>query len=199
MSNPEILPPEPTAAPDPAAPVWRRKRTGLVTAAVVAATALGGIAVARAVNDPPQFGGPGAFMQAGPFSHRGFPFAAMDPATIQDRADKAVRHFAIEVDATPEQQEKLRVIVHALVNDLLPLRGNHAEVAQRVRSLLTQQTIDPAAIEKLRAEQIGKLDTASKRITQAIVEAAQVLTPEQRLKVAERMPRPGAGPFWRRR
>ena len=30
---------------------------------------------------------------------------------IEDRADRMVRHLAIEVDATPEQQERLRGIV----------------------------------------------------------------------------------------
>ena len=42
----------------------------------------------------------------------------------------------------------------------------------------------------------GFLDAA--RYRAALGDAAEILTPEQRAKLAERMPRPGAGPFWRR-
>ena len=122
----------------------------------------------------------------------------MDPAQIENCADRGIRHFAIEVDATPDQQEMLRTIGKALVKDLLPLREAHREAAERVRTLLTQPTIDRAEIEKFRAEQIARADAVSKRITQAVTDAAEVLSPEQRRKIADRMPRPGAGPFWRR-
>src|SRR4051812_34347221 len=42
--------------------------------------------------------------------HHGFG-GPMDPAQIEDRADRMVRHAAIELDASNEQQEKLRAIV----------------------------------------------------------------------------------------
>ena len=44
-----------------------------------------------------------------------------DPARIEDGADRGVRHLAIEIDATNEQQEKLRAIVKGAVKDLLHL------------------------------------------------------------------------------
>jgi Spy/CpxP family protein refolding chaperone len=49
--------------------------------------------------------------------------------------------------------------------------------------LLSQTTIDRAAVEQLRATQMAMLDTASKRLTQAIEDASDVLTPEQRQKL----------------
>jgi periplasmic protein CpxP/Spy len=52
---------------------------------------------------------------------------------------------------------------------------------------LTAPTIDRSAIERLRAEQIGLAETASKRIAQALADAADVLSPEQRRKVADWM------------
>ena len=70
-----------------------------------------------------------------------------DPAAIEDRADRMVRHLSIEVDATPEQQERLRGIVRSAVRDLLPLREKAMTSRQRGRELLTQTTIDRAAIE----------------------------------------------------
>jgi len=53
-----------------------------------------------------------------------------------------------------------------------------------------------AAIERLRAEQIGLAETASKRIAQALADAADVLSPEQRRKVADWMAL--GRPWWAR-
>jgi periplasmic protein CpxP/Spy len=114
---------------------------------------------------------------------------SFDPAAIEDRADRMVRHLSIEVDATPDQQERLRGIVRSAVRDLLPLREKAVTSRQRGRELLTQTTIDRAAIETLRAEQIGLADQASRRVSQALADAATVLSPEQRRKIAERIDR----------
>ena len=49
------------------------------------------------------------------------------------------------------------------------------------------------------AEQIALADTASKRVTQAMADAAEVLTPAQRQKIAEHMKQRGERrPFWHR-
>jgi Spy/CpxP family protein refolding chaperone len=53
--------------------------------------------------------------------------------------------------------------------------------------LLAAPAIDRGAIEQLRAEQIQAADAASKRLTQALADVAEVLTPEQRKQLAERM------------
>jgi protein CpxP len=110
-----------------------------------------------------------------------------DPAAVEDRADRMVRHLAIEVDATAEQQERLRAIVRSTVRDLVPLREKAMNSRQRGRELLTQTTIDRAAIESLRADQMALADQASRRVAQAIADAASVLTPEQRRKIADRI------------
>jgi Spy/CpxP family protein refolding chaperone len=55
--------------------------------------------------------------------------------------------------------------------------------------LLSAATIDRAAIEALRAEQVALADATSKRLAQALADTADVLTPEQRVKLAERVSR----------
>ena len=95
--------------------------------------------------------------------------------------------FAIEIDATPQQQERLREIAKTAVKDLIPLREQAQARRERARTLLTQSTIDRAAIETFRADQMTLADTASKRIAQALANAADVLTPEQRRKIDERI------------
>jgi Spy/CpxP family protein refolding chaperone len=106
-----------------------------------------------------------------------------------------VRHIAVEVDATADQQEKLRGIVKNAVKDMLPLREKMVGARQQARNLLLGQTVDRAAIEKLRSEQIANADALSKRLTQALADAADVLTPEQRQKLDNLAP--PRGNFWR--
>ena len=48
-------------------------------------------------------------------------------------------------------------------------------------------TIDKAAVEALRAKRIAEVDEASKKAVAAVIEAAEVLTPEQRAKLVEDM------------
>ena len=109
-------------------------------------------------------------------------------AVIEAHADRMIRHVSIEIDATTEQQDKLRTIVRGAVKDLLPIRDKVVAARATARDLFTQQTIDRTAIEKLRADQIAIHDAASKRLVQAVADAAEVLTPEQRRKLADMLP-----------
>jgi len=93
--------------------------------------------------------------------------------------------LAIELDATADQQVKVANIAKAAVADLRPLREKAQAARAQAVALLPAPTIDRSAIERLRAEQIGLAETASKRIAQALADAAEVLSPEQRRKVAE--------------
>src|SRR5712675_428829 len=113
----------------------------------------------------------------------------LSPAQIDDRIDRMTKHMAIEIDATADQQAKIAAIAKAAVADLRPLREKAQAARAQAVTLLTAPTIDRSAIERLRAEQIGLAETASKRIAQALADAADVLSPEQRRKVADWMAR----------
>jgi len=183
-----------TTNPGTPAPVRRRRGRA----------ALFALLIAVGVGTTAFFAGQ-AFSQPGfgPFGHggwhgRGF-MGQMDPAQIEDFADRMVRHLAIEVDATNEQQERLRAVVKSAVRDLVPMREKAHAARQRAHDLLLAPTIDRAAIEALRAEQVALVDTASKRVTQGLGDAASILTAEQRHKIEDRLrPRPGFWGGWRR-
>jgi Spy/CpxP family protein refolding chaperone len=147
----------------------------MAVSAVVLAAAITGAAATSAIGQygPPWGGWHGhGFMMRGPLT----------PAQIEDRVDRGIRHAAIELDATPDQLEKLRAIAKGAVKDLLPMREKAQAGRARVAELLTQPKIDRAAIEAFRAEQMALADAASKRFAQAVGDAAEVLTPEQRVK-----------------
>ena len=202
-TNPDIRPDHPiddrrhALIARPPVPRTRRGRTILFAALVAATTVITGAAVSKAFSNPYGFG-PGWHGARG---HWGS--VPLDPAQIEDRADRMVRHLSIELDANNEQQEKLRGIVRAMLKDVLPARERAQAARLQARELMTATTIDRNAIEKLRADQIALADSVSKRITQALGDAAEVLSPEQRRKLAERLPPGGPGmgmmmPPWRR-
>jgi periplasmic protein CpxP/Spy len=166
--------PSPRSDGQPPAPRRRRAASWLLLATLTLTAALTGAAASRAFSQ---------YHWHGP-SFMGPPF---DPARAEDRADRAVRHLAIEIDASNDQQDKLRGIVRGLVQDLLPMREKAMTARERGRTLLTQPSIDRAALEALRAEQMALADGASRRLAQALGDAADVLTPEQRRKLDERL------------
>jgi periplasmic protein CpxP/Spy len=132
----------------------------------------------------------------GPGSWRhGFMDGPLDPAEIEDHAERAIKHLVIEIDATPDQQAKLEAVVKSALKDLLPMRDQLRAGRQKARELLTGSSIDRTEIEKLRAEQMALIDNASKRIAQALGDAADILTPAQRQQIAEEFP---PGGFWHR-
>ena len=156
-----------------------RRRRWLLGASIALAAALTGAVAANAFNDH-GFG-------RGHWGHGGFMGGSFDPAQTEDRADRMMRHLAVEVDATAEQQEKLRAVAKAAVKDLVPMREKALAARQRAPELLTRPTVDRAAIEAFRAEQIALADAASRRIAQALADAAEILTPDQRRKIDDRL------------
>jgi periplasmic protein CpxP/Spy len=160
----------------PDIPAARRRRRWLPVAAIALGAAFTGAVATSAIG---QYGPPWGHW------HGGFMRGPLSPAQIEDRVDRGIRHAAIELEATPEQQEKLRAIAKAAVRDLVPMRDKARTARERAAELLTQAKVDRSAIEAFRTEQLALADAASKRFAQAVGDAAEVLTPEQRQKANE--------------
>ena len=127
----------------------------------------------------------------GAFAHGpgGWGGGPLDPAELDQRLDRMLKHLYIEIDATEAQQQKLEPIVKSAAKDLMPLRRRLREARLQAMDLFTRDHVDRAAFEKLRAEQMQLAEQASKRVTDALADAAEVLTPLQRKQLAERMQR----------
>ncbi|HJY79096.1 MAG TPA: Spy/CpxP family protein refolding chaperone [Burkholderiales bacterium] len=114
--------------------------------------------------------------------HRGEPLS-------EAHLDRMLKHLYVEIDATEEQKQRLAPILKDAAKDLAPLREKARATRAQAIELLTQDRIDPAAIESLRAEKMRLADEASRRFTKALSDAAEVLTPEQRKTLAQRFER----------
>ncbi len=121
-----------------------------------------------------------AAMGMGGMHHGMMMDASATPAQISDHVDHVLKHLYVEIDATPAQQAQIGPLVHQAVTDLLPLRPQlQADHAQFVQAL-SQNPIDPSALEAARAAHLQLADQASKRIVQLLADVGNTLTPTQR-------------------
>ena len=112
---------------------------------------------------------------------------AMTPEQMNDRVERMVKHLAIEIDANDEQQKQLAGLAKTLIGDVMPMRGTMRETGEQLQKILTAPIVDRAALEALRIERLAEADKISKKLVNAVADAAEVLTPEQRKTLAERV------------
>ena len=96
-------------------------------------------------------------------------------------------HMAKAADATPEQKTKLAAIAKAAQADIKPLHDQLRANRDRGTALYTAATIDRAALEQHRAAQFQIMEQISRRRMQARLDSADVLSAEQRGKLAAAM------------
>jgi periplasmic protein CpxP/Spy len=116
--------------------------------------------------------------------HGGRHHGAMDPAQFEQHLERMLKHLYVEIDATEEQKQRLDPLIKQTVRELAPLRRNLHAARGEALKLLSQDTVDAGALETLRARQIGLADEASRKVTRALVDASEVLNPQQRRKLA---------------
>ena len=113
--------------------------------------------------------------------------ADLTEAEIEARIERMVKHVAIEIDATLEQQEKITGLVKAVALELRPLRDRMHATGKELYDLLKADRIDRTALEDLRAERLAEAEQISKTLINAFADVAEVLSPEQREVLDERI------------
>lgn len=160
--------------PEKAAPPRRSFLSRVISVAFVAGAALTGgiVGVAAATG-----------MGACGF-HHGMTAGTYSAADVSAHVDHVLKHLYVEIDATDAQKAQITPLVQQAVNDLLPmhtqLQAAHAQALQA----LTQNTVDRTALEAARVAHLQLADQASKRLTQLLADADELLTPAQRTALA---------------
>lgn len=113
--------------------------------------------------------------------------AGMSDEQIEKRVTKMVRHFAVEIDATDAQQDKIKEVALATVFEMKPLRAEYRAAGEALASLLTADQVDRAAIEEIRAERMAATDAVSQTLLTAMTDVSEILTVEQRQQLSERV------------
>jgi Spy/CpxP family protein refolding chaperone len=103
-----------------------------------------------------------------------------DPAKFQQRIEKRVDRALGSTDATADQKKKVTDILQAAFKDMKTFHDQRVENRRAMEAAMQAPTIDPAKIEQIRVEQMKIADASSKRFTQALIDAGNVLSAAQR-------------------
>ena len=128
------------------------------------------------------FAQPGGFGPGhGPGMHGGGPgMGMMMPG-------RGIERMLDSVNATADQRAQIKQIAERAQADMLAQREAHRGLREQMAKLFAAPTVDANAVEALRQQMLQQHDAQSRRMTQAMVEASRVLTPEQRKLLADRM------------
>ena len=100
---------------------------------------------------------------------------------------RMIDHLLDGLNASDAQRTQIKQIATQTAADLKVQAEAGRGLRQRGIQIFTAPTVDANAAEQLRQQMLQQHDQMSRRVAQAMVAIANVLTPEQRAKVGERM------------
>jgi periplasmic protein CpxP/Spy len=133
-----------------------------------------GIFAARAYADEGFGFGPGGFGGGNPEQHKAF---------MEKRLDRMLDN----VKATDSQKTAIKAIFERMATEMRPIHEQHKGLHDQIAAALSANTVDRAAVENLRKQIPQLVDQASQVFTKALLDASQVLTPEQRQTLVKTM------------
>lgn len=156
----------------PESPLTRRSVRRVVIATLLAV----GAALAMSAWAQPGGGHPGRGM-GGP----GMMFSGSPEHVV-----RAIDHVLDGVNATDAQRAQVKQIAQAAATDLKAQRDAASGLRERALQVFTAPNVDAAGAESVRQQMQAQHDQGSRRVLQAMLDIAKVLTPEQRAKLGER-------------
>jgi Spy/CpxP family protein refolding chaperone len=155
--------------------------TGARLAGAALLVAVLGTATLSAFAQPGGFG-PGH----GPGMHGGGMYGG-GPGMGMMMPGRGIERMLDGVNATAEQRAQINKIAESARADMLAQREAHRGLRDQMAKLFAAPNVDASAVEALRQQMLQQHDAQSRRMTQAMVDASRVLTPEQRKQLADRM------------
>lgn len=92
-----------------------------------------------------------------------------------------------QIGASAEQRTQIEAIMKSARDDLRSQHEQGRALREQMQALFVQPTVDANAVEALRQQMLARHDAASRRMTQAMLEASAVLGVEQRQQLAAAM------------
>ncbi len=102
---------------------------------------------------------------------------------VEHRLDHALE----ELDATFDQKAKIKPVLRQASEDMRKVVLDMRNTRDAYMLALLSSKVDREKVEALRAEQFAAIDQASQRVAKAVSEAAEILTPMQRGRLANRI------------
>lgn len=127
---------------------------------------------AHAAEDGFGFGPPGFDGGGTPEQHKAF---------MEHRVDKMLDMLK----ASDSQRTAIKAIAERMFAEMQPIHQQHKQLHQAMVAAFTANTVDRAAVEKLRLQATALVDEGSQVFTKGMLDVAQVLTPEQRQTLAK--------------
>ena len=112
---------------------------------------------------------------------------AMHHGSMMPMTGKGLERMLGHLDATAAQKEQIKKISDAAAPDLQKLRDEGQALHEQGAKLWAEPKLDAAAAEQLRQKMTAHHEQMSKRMLQVMLDVGQVLTPEQRAKMAKHM------------
>ena len=100
---------------------------------------------------------------------------------------RMIDHMLDGLNASDAQRAQIKQIAAAAAADLKAQAEAGRGLRQRGMQALMAPNVDAGAVEQVRQQMLQQHDQMSRRVTQAMLDTARVLTPEQRAKLGERM------------
>jgi len=104
---------------------------------------------------------------------------------LVSRVDRGATWLLWKVDATDEQEAKVKSVLKGLTPDVAELQARHKVLKMKFTTALAEDQINQDELARLRTAGLDLTDRAFNRSFDAMVQAAAVLTPEQRKKLVE--------------
>ena len=104
-----------------------------------------------------------------------------------ERVARTVDHLLDGLNATDQQRSQIKQIAIGAATDLRAMAERDRSAHDRGVQIFAAPTVDASAAESLRQELLAQHEQASRRVLQAMLDVAKVLTPEQRAKIADRL------------
>ncbi|KQW40565.1 Spy/CpxP family protein refolding chaperone [Rhizobacter sp. Root404] len=150
--------------------LWRLLAFGVLAAAAASLTLP---ALAQGHHGPGMGAGPGGGMMM----FGGSP----------EHVARAVDRMLDGLNATDAQRAQIKQIATSAAADMNAQHDAGRDLHERGLQIFTAPVVDANAAEALRQQMTAHHDQANKRMLQAMLDVARVLTPEQRAKLGERM------------